>query len=116
MNLQRTLAKPISFSGIGLHSGKPIQCELRPARTDTGIVFILEQQGGSHSRIPARFKNIGALSYNTGLHAEGQRDPDCRTFIECTSRVWDRQLRGMGRQFRNSGDGWKRCSFHFAVV
>ncbi|MBN1878884.1 UDP-3-O-[3-hydroxymyristoyl] N-acetylglucosamine deacetylase [bacterium] len=70
MNLQRTLAKSISFSGIGLHSGKPIHCELRPSRPDTGIVFILEMNGGIRSRIPARYKNVGALSYNTGLRAE----------------------------------------------
>lgn len=71
MNLQRTLAKTISFSGIGLHSGKPIHCELRPSRPDTGIVFVLEKENGIRTRIPARYKNVGTLSYNTGLRSDG---------------------------------------------
>ncbi|MBN1296754.1 UDP-3-O-[3-hydroxymyristoyl] N-acetylglucosamine deacetylase [bacterium] len=71
MNTQRTLAKTVTFSGTGLHSGCAIRCDLRPARPDSGIVFILEQPNGSIARIPARFKNIGALTYNTGLRGDG---------------------------------------------
>ncbi|MBW2269286.1 MAG: UDP-3-O-[3-hydroxymyristoyl] N-acetylglucosamine deacetylase [Deltaproteobacteria bacterium] len=36
---QRTLAEPVSCSGVGLHSGGPAALTLRPARPDTGIVF-----------------------------------------------------------------------------
>jgi len=71
MNNQCTLAKSIAFSGIGLHSGKSIRCELRPARIDCGIVFVLERKGGQYLRIPAKFKNVGALTYNTGLKVDG---------------------------------------------
>jgi UDP-3-O-[3-hydroxymyristoyl] N-acetylglucosamine deacetylase len=36
---QRTLAKDVSASGIGLHSGKLVRMRLSPAAVDTGIVF-----------------------------------------------------------------------------
>ncbi len=36
---QRTIAKPVSFTGIGLHSGKKITMTLFPAKSDSGIQF-----------------------------------------------------------------------------
>ena len=36
---QKTIAKPISFSGIGLHTGKKVIMNLMPAEANTGIVF-----------------------------------------------------------------------------
>ena len=40
MQKQMTLAGPVSYSGNGLHSGKPVTMTLRPAAPDTGIVFV----------------------------------------------------------------------------
>lgn len=37
---QRTLKNSIRATGIGLHSGKKVEMTLRPAPTDTGIVFV----------------------------------------------------------------------------
>jgi UDP-3-O-[3-hydroxymyristoyl] N-acetylglucosamine deacetylase/3-hydroxyacyl-[acyl-carrier-protein] dehydratase len=37
---QRTIAKPIAFEGVGLHTGMPCRVEFRPAPPDTGIRFI----------------------------------------------------------------------------
>jgi UDP-3-O-[3-hydroxymyristoyl] N-acetylglucosamine deacetylase len=39
MRLQRTIKKEVTFSGIGLHTGKNSTVKLRPAPRDTGIVF-----------------------------------------------------------------------------
>lgn len=39
MRYQKTIKKSISGSGVGLHSGKNVNITLRPAVTDTGIVF-----------------------------------------------------------------------------
>jgi len=36
---QRTVAKTFSFEGIGLHSGKPVHVEIRPAKANTGLCF-----------------------------------------------------------------------------
>ena len=37
---QRTLARPISFDGLGLHTGQPCRVEFRPAPPNTGIRFV----------------------------------------------------------------------------
>jgi len=39
MIFQQTLGNKAAFSGIGLHTGKPINLTLRPAEPGTGIVF-----------------------------------------------------------------------------
>jgi UDP-3-O-[3-hydroxymyristoyl] N-acetylglucosamine deacetylase len=37
---QRTLAAPVSCTGVGLHSGAPVHLRLVPAPVDTGVVFV----------------------------------------------------------------------------
>ena len=37
---QRTIAEKISCTGIGLHSGAPVQLTLHPARADSGVTFV----------------------------------------------------------------------------
>jgi UDP-3-O-[3-hydroxymyristoyl] N-acetylglucosamine deacetylase len=37
---QATLAAPVSLSGIGVHSGKPVNLHLHPAQANHGIVFL----------------------------------------------------------------------------
>lgn len=39
MQYQKTLARSISYTGIGLHSGKDVTITLHPAEENTGIVF-----------------------------------------------------------------------------
>ena len=39
MSLQTTLARPVAYTDIGLHSGQPVSLELKPALADSGIVF-----------------------------------------------------------------------------
>ena len=36
---QKTLNKIINFVGTGLHSGKKVSINLKPAEADTGIIF-----------------------------------------------------------------------------
>ena len=36
---QKTIKKSVSFSGVGLHSGKPVNMTVKPSGPDTGIVF-----------------------------------------------------------------------------
>ncbi len=36
---QKTLAHTVRFDGVGLHSGKTVQVEIRPAAANTGILF-----------------------------------------------------------------------------
>jgi UDP-3-O-[3-hydroxymyristoyl] N-acetylglucosamine deacetylase/3-hydroxyacyl-[acyl-carrier-protein] dehydratase len=37
---QRTLKRPVSFEGVGLHTGQPCRVEFRPAPEDHGIRFV----------------------------------------------------------------------------
>ncbi len=55
---QRTLARPATFSGIGLHCGLPVACILHPADPDTGIVFIRTDVSDRDNRIPADWSHL----------------------------------------------------------
>ncbi|RPE71917.1 UDP-3-O-[3-hydroxymyristoyl] N-acetylglucosamine deacetylase [Pacificibacter maritimus] len=37
--MQKTVAKAITFDGVGLHSGKPVRMVVSPAKANSGIVF-----------------------------------------------------------------------------
>jgi UDP-3-O-[3-hydroxymyristoyl] N-acetylglucosamine deacetylase len=63
---QRTIAEKISCTGIGLHSGEPVQLTLRPARAGSGIVFVRTDLP-SHPEIPARPDCVSATQYATTL-------------------------------------------------
>lgn len=39
-NYQATLAKKVSCTGIGIHSGKPIVLTLKPSLSETGFIFV----------------------------------------------------------------------------
>jgi UDP-3-O-[3-hydroxymyristoyl] N-acetylglucosamine deacetylase len=37
---QQTLAQPLTFSGIGLHSGRPVKVTIHPAAANHGLRFV----------------------------------------------------------------------------
>ncbi|MBN2653899.1 MAG: UDP-3-O-acyl-N-acetylglucosamine deacetylase [Nitrospirae bacterium] len=45
MRLQRTIKREVTFSGIGLHTGRYASVRLKPAARDTGIVFYRVDKG-----------------------------------------------------------------------
>lgn len=53
MPLQQTLRQPISFAGLGLHSGSQVQMKLLPAPANTGLRFRRSDLEG-HPEIEAR--------------------------------------------------------------
>ncbi|TCK06670.1 UDP-3-O-acyl-N-acetylglucosamine deacetylase [Phorcysia thermohydrogeniphila] len=63
---QRTLKKEVSFSGIGLHTGKKVNVRLVPAPADTGIVFVRTDLKGAPS-IKASPEYLSKLFYATNL-------------------------------------------------
>ena len=67
IRFQQTIKQTVKFSGVGLHSGEKIRCRICPAPADTGIIFRVKQKNKTIVEIPARFRNIGILTYNTGL-------------------------------------------------
>ena len=54
---QKTIAKEVCFTGLGLHSGKKTNIKLIPSPANTGIVFTRSDPKGSRV-IPADFKFI----------------------------------------------------------
>lgn len=63
---QRTIAKPVSMSGIGLHTGTSCTMTFKPSPENTGINFIRTDLGGS-PKIPAICDNVVDISRGTTL-------------------------------------------------
>jgi UDP-3-O-[3-hydroxymyristoyl] N-acetylglucosamine deacetylase len=55
---QRTLAKAVECSGIGVHSGAKVNMRLIPAEADTGIVFFRTDLLNGARTIPARWDHV----------------------------------------------------------
>lgn len=69
---QRTLAGPIRFDGVGLHSGVKVRCEMSPAADDHGIVFHRSDLPGSPP-IPARLAHVVGTELATTLGIDDVR-------------------------------------------
>ena len=65
MESQRTLRRPISCVGIGLHSGCKVNLSLKPAAPDTGIRFRRTDMG--NFEVPATVNNLAGIQLATGL-------------------------------------------------
>lgn len=63
---QHTIAEKVSCTGIGLHSGAPVQLTLLPARADSGIVFVRTDCADS-LEIPARSACVRSTRLATTL-------------------------------------------------
>lgn len=63
---QRTLAKEVEVTGIGLHSGKKVTLKLFPAEADSGVVFRRVDLKDSKP-MKADAKTVGATENNTTL-------------------------------------------------
>ena len=55
---QRTLKNATSCTGVGLHCGETVTLTLKPACTNTGIVFHRMDIDGVHASVPARWDNV----------------------------------------------------------
>ena len=66
---QKTLTKPISFEGIGLHSGKSVTLTVNPSEPDTGIVFKRIDLKNNNLIYP-NFSNVTNTSLNTTISNE----------------------------------------------
>jgi len=64
-DVQHTIRRSVSCSGIGLHSGEKVKLSLRPARAGYGVRFRRADLGGVE--IPATVDNVDRLHYATGL-------------------------------------------------
>jgi len=80
MTFQRTLRRPISCAGIGLHSGNKVTLSLKPAPAGHGIRFRRTDLGAL--RFPRR-RPRRAIDYATVLGRDGAS-------VETVETCWPR--------------------------
>ena len=68
-HLEQTIAEPIEFTGVGLHSGAPVTMRLLSAPAGSGIVF--RRTDLDNFEIPAVGRNVAKVSYATSLMRQG---------------------------------------------
>ncbi len=66
---EQTIAAPLEFSGVGLHSGAPVTMRLLPAPAGSGIVF--RRTDLDNFEIAAIGRNVAKVSYATSLMRQG---------------------------------------------
>ena len=66
MDMQRTIAEPIAFSGIGLHTGNLTTVTFRPAAPDSGVTFYRTDMPGRPS-IRAEIDQVVDVSRGTTI-------------------------------------------------
>ncbi len=68
MSYRRTLRRAVGCTGIGLHSGRPVRLDLKPALAGHGIRFVRTDLG---VEIPATCAQLGPLDHATTLTYDG---------------------------------------------
>jgi len=63
---QKTIKKSVTFSGVGLHSGKPSKICIKPSSPDSGIVFKRIDQKENNLIYP-NFMNVSNTALNTTI-------------------------------------------------
>ncbi len=66
IELQRTISKPVTMNGIGLHTGTECTMTFKPAPINSGIKFVRVDLGGN-PEIPAIADNVVDVSRGTTL-------------------------------------------------
>ena len=66
---EQTIREPISFSGIGLHSGVAVKMRILPATAGSGVTFRRSDLEGFD--IQAVGRNVAKVSYATSLMRRG---------------------------------------------
>jgi UDP-3-O-[3-hydroxymyristoyl] N-acetylglucosamine deacetylase len=68
MAYRRTLKHAVGCTGIGLHSGKPVRLDLKPAPAGTGVLF---RRVDLSVEIPASLECLARLDHATTLSRDG---------------------------------------------
>ena len=67
---QRTIRKPVTLEGVGLHSGKPARITIAPAPANSGIAFRINGHG---EPVPATAESVVNSHYATTVGRNGTR-------------------------------------------
>ncbi len=77
---QTTVAKAVTLSGVGVHSGEPCKATLKPAIADSGVVF--RRQNATIAATPA---NVSDTRFCTTLAASGSSIGTVEHFLAALS-------------------------------
>ena len=69
MRFETTVQRPVEASGVGLHSGVPVNIRILPAPASTGVVFLRTDL--DRFPIPASWRHVARVSYATSLMRQG---------------------------------------------
>ncbi len=83
---QTTLARSVSASGIGLHTGVEVNLSLKPAPENTGYVFVRTDL--DNFEIPASVEFISHCSYATTLMRRGVVLSTCEHLLSALRGNW----------------------------
>jgi UDP-3-O-[3-hydroxymyristoyl] N-acetylglucosamine deacetylase len=65
--MQQTLQNPISCFGIGVHSGNKTQVTLKPAPTNSGVIFVRTDVTQVDNRVYATYNNVCDTTMSTSI-------------------------------------------------
>src|SRR5215831_9134681 len=71
LRFETTIHRPVEASGVGLHSGVPVQIRILPAPVHTGIMFLRTDLGSAGFPIQASWQHVARVSYATSLMRQG---------------------------------------------
>jgi len=65
MEFQKTIKRTVGCSGIGLHSGKPVNLRMLPAEENTGVIF--RRIDLNNAEVPVKQEFITQVNYATSI-------------------------------------------------
>jgi UDP-3-O-[3-hydroxymyristoyl] N-acetylglucosamine deacetylase len=69
LRFETTVRRPVDVSGVGLHSGVPVNIRILPAPVSTGIVFVRTDL--ERFPVQASWRHVARVSYATSLMRQG---------------------------------------------
>ncbi|WP_294311778.1 bifunctional UDP-3-O-[3-hydroxymyristoyl] N-acetylglucosamine deacetylase/3-hydroxyacyl-ACP dehydratase [uncultured Chryseobacterium sp.] len=79
-DMQKTLQQEVTLSGIGLHTGKEVKLTMKPARENTGFVFVRTDLEG-HPQVEADVNYVVATERGTTLEKLGVKITTCEHLL-----------------------------------
>jgi UDP-3-O-[3-hydroxymyristoyl] N-acetylglucosamine deacetylase/3-hydroxyacyl-[acyl-carrier-protein] dehydratase len=79
-DMQKTLQQEVTLSGIGLHTGKEVKLTIKPARENTGFVFVRTDLEG-HPQVEADVNYVVATERGTTLEKLGVKINTCEHLL-----------------------------------
>ncbi|MCP4905447.1 MAG: UDP-3-O-[3-hydroxymyristoyl] N-acetylglucosamine deacetylase [bacterium] len=92
---QSTIARPIEWDGLGLHSGIPVRVEMSPSAANSGIVFVRAGEvAGADVEIPALHGSLysGSRATTLAANAGGAREARIATVEHLLATLYSLEI------------------------